>query len=110
MTFTYPAVIDLARIPLNDEDKARYSDDTLLSLANQAVLQILKRRPDLFVGQFASLPDGERMLSDVFPVSAAYVQTVADYVTARAEMTDDEHASSGRAAVFAQLFSAEAQS
>ena len=110
MTFTYPAVIDLARIPLNDEDKARYSDDTLLSLANQAVLQILKRRPDLFVGQFASLPDGERMLDDIFPVSAAYVQTVADYVTARTEMTDDEHASSGRAAVFAQLFSAEAQS
>jgi hypothetical protein len=110
MAFTYQSVVDLARIPLNDEDKARYSDAMLLSLANHAALQILKRRPDLFVGQFASLPDGERMPDDIFPMPAAYVQTVADYVTARAEMTDDEHAGSGRAAVFAQLFSAEAQS
>lgn len=110
MAFTYQSVIDLARIPLNDEDKARYSDATLLSLANHAVLQILKRRPDLFVGRFDSLPDGEGMPGDIFPVPAAYVQTVADYVTARTEMTDDEHASSGRVAAFAQLFSAEAPS
>ena len=109
MAFTYESVINLARIPLNDEDKARYSDATLLSLANQGVLQMLKRRPDLFIGQFDSLPDGEKILSDTFPLSVAYVQTLADYITARTEMSDDEHVNSGRAALFAQLFSIEVQ-
>ncbi|MGH8684134.1 MAG: hypothetical protein ACREUM_02155 [Nitrosospira sp.] len=109
MAFTYQSVIDLSRIPLNDLDKTRYSDTTLLSFANQGVLQLLKRRPDLFVGQFASVPDGENVLADAFPLPAGYVQTVADYVTARAEMTDDEHVNAGRAVAFAQLFGAEAQ-
>lgn len=107
MAFTYQSVVDLARLPLNDLDKARYSDAALLSFANHGMLQVLKRRPDLFTGQFASLPDGEKALGDAFPLPAAYVQTVADYVTARAEMADDEHVNSGRAAAFAQLFGAE---
>ena len=34
-------------------------------------------------------------------------QVLADYVTARAEMTDDEHVNAGRAALFMQLFGAE---
>jgi hypothetical protein len=81
----------------------------MMSYANHAMLQVLKRRPDLFVGQFGNLPAGEATPGDPFPLPAGYVQTLADYVTARAEMTDDEHASSGRAAVFMQLFSVEAQ-
>lgn len=108
MAFTYKSIVDLARVPLNDSDKARYPDAALLTFANQGILQIFKRRPDLFVGQFGSLPDGEKALDDAFPLPADYVQTLADYVTARAEMTDDEHVSSGRAAAFAQLFGAEA--
>ncbi|MDQ3186901.1 MAG: hypothetical protein M3Q16_10705 [Pseudomonadota bacterium] len=109
MAFTYQSVVDLARIPLNDSDKTRSSDAQLLSFANQGILQVLKRRPDLFAGQFASLPTGEKALADAFPLPAEHAQTVADYVTARAEMTDDEHVNSGRALVFAQLFDAEAQ-
>ena len=110
MAFTYQSVVDLARVPVNDVNKDRYSDDILLSFANHAMLQILKRRPDLFAGQLANLlnlPDGERSLTDAFPLPAEYVQTVADYVTARAEMTDDEHVNAGRAALFMQLFGAE---
>ena len=107
MAFTYQSVVDLARVPVNDVNKDRYSDGVLLSFANHATLQILKRRPDLFVGQLANLPDGERSLNDAFPLPAEYVQTVADYVTARAEMTDDEHVNAGRAALFMQLFGAE---
>lgn len=109
MPFTYQSIIDLARIPLNDEDEARYSNEMLLSFANQGVLRLLKHRPDLFIGQFGSLPNGEKLLADTFPLPACHVQTVADYVTARAEMTDDEHVNSGRAAAFMQLFSSEAQ-
>lgn len=109
MAFTYQSIVDLARIPLNDNDKVRYTDATLLIYGNQGILQILKRRPDLFVGQFGSLPAGDATLDDMFPLPASHVQTLADYVTARAEMADDEHVNSGRAAAFVQLFTAEAQ-
>lgn len=109
MAFTYKSVIDLARMPLNDDDKARYSDIALLIYANHGILQILKRRPDLFIGQFDNLPAGNAALDDAFPLAPWYVQTLADYITARAEMTDDEHVNSGRAAAFVQLFATEAQ-
>lgn len=108
MAFTYQAVVDLARIPLNDVDKDRYSDATLLAFANHGVLALVKRRPDLFVGQFGNLPDGTNVLTDTFPLPASYVQLAADWVTARAESTDDEHVNSGRAAAFSALFGAEA--
>lgn len=108
MAFTYQSVIDLARIPLNDSSKARYSDDQLLMFANQGMLQMLKRRPDLFMGQFNNPPNGESALADVFQLDPEYTQQIADYVTARAEMTDDEHADSGRASVFARFFDSEA--
>lgn len=109
MAFTYQSVIDLARIPLNDAGKDRVSDATLLSFANHGALQILKRRPDLFVGQYSDLPDGEKTLSDAIPLPAGYVQTLADYVTFRAETIDDEKMNSGRSLAFAQLFGSEAQ-
>ena len=108
MAFTYQSVVDLARIPVNDAGKDRYSDTTLLAFANQGMLQIFKRRPDLFTGQFGNPPRGENLLTDTFPLPAEYVQTVADYVTARAEMTDDEYANAGRAALFMQLFASDA--
>lgn len=108
MAFTFQKVIDLARIPLNDEDKVRYSDAQLLMFANQGVLALIKRRPDLFTGKFNSLPGGEAVLSDFFPIDPENVQPVADWVVARAEMTDDEHANSGRSMAFVSLFGSEA--
>lgn len=108
MAYTYQTIVDLARIPLNDTDKVRYSDNELLLFANQGMLAMSKRRPDLFVGQYHNLPTGEAALSDFLPVEPAYAQLVADWVTARAEMTDDEHANSGRAMAFVNLFGSEA--
>jgi hypothetical protein len=108
VAFTYQNIVDLARIPLNDKDKVRYTDEQLLDFANQGMLMFSKRRPDAFIGQFNNLPTGEAALADPFPIDAEHSQTIADYVTARAEMTDDEHADSGRASVFARLFDNEA--
>lgn len=108
MAFTYQSVVDLARLPLNDVSKDRYSDATLLSFANHGMLTLAKRRPDLFFGQYAAMPDGEKILTDSFPLAAGYVQTVADYVTARAESIDDENMNTGRASAFMQLFGSEA--
>lgn len=108
MAYTYQKVADLARIPLNDTDKVRYSDSVLMTFANQGMLAIAKRRPDLFVGKFSSLPDGEATLADFFPIEPSYVQLLADWIVARAEMTDDEHANSGRVTIMANLFGSEA--
>lgn len=108
MAYTYQAIVDLARMPLNDEDKVRYSDAQLLKFANQGTLALSKRRPDLFVGQFHNLPTGEAALADFFPIEAAYAQVLADWIVARAEMADDEHANSGRAQAFVNLFGSEA--
>lgn len=108
MAFTYQSVVDIARIPLNDTAKTRYSDEQLLQFANQGILAIVKRRPDVCIGQFSNLPTGDAALTDPFPFDAGYVQVAADYVTARAEMTDDEHADTGRASVYVNLFSGEA--
>jgi hypothetical protein len=104
MAFTYQTVVDLARYPLNDNDKVRISDAELLSFANAGMLQLLQRRPDVFVGKFSILPTGENVLTDPFPLIGAYVQTVADYVTFRAETVDDEKMNEPRALAFAQLF------
>lgn len=108
MAFTYQNIIDLARIPLNDTDKVRYSDAQLMLFANQGMLALSKRRPDLFVNQFHNLPTGESVLADFFPVEPSYAQLLADWVVGRAEMTDDEHANSGRAMAFVNLFGSEA--
>ena len=104
MAFTYQSVVDLARIPLNDADKMRVSDTELLAFANHGMLQLTQRRPDAFVGQFNNLPTGENALTDSFPLTGVYVQTVADYVTFRAETIDDEKMNEPRAMAFAQLF------
>lgn len=107
MAFTYQTIVDLARIPLNDSAKVRYTDEQLLMFANHGMLDASKHRPDLFIGQFNNLPNGEALLADAFQLDPGYAQVIADYVTARAEMTDDEHADSGRAEVFTKFFSSE---
>ncbi len=109
MALVYQNIMDLARIPLNDEDKVRYSDAMLMSFTVHGMLQVLKRRPDLFIGRFDTPPGAEEGPAGIFPLQPEYAQLIADYVTARAEAGDDEHLDSGRAAVFMQLFSSEAQ-
>lgn len=107
MAFTYQDVVDLARIPLNDSGKARYSDEQLLMYANHGMLNAGKYRPDLFIGQFGNMPNGEALLTDAFQLGPEYAQVIADYVVTRAEMVDDEHADSGKAEVFGKLYTGE---
>lgn len=106
---TYQSAVDLARIPLNDVDKTRYSDETLMKFANSAMLELVKKRPDIFVGLFNALPDGEAVLTDTLILPPGYTQTLAHYITAATELIDDEHANSGRATVFMQLFGLDTQ-
>lgn len=100
------SVLDLARIPLNDADKDRYSDaDALLPFLRHGLLAAYRRRPDLFIGQLAVTPSFLTLaLVDPFPLPDEYIQVFADWVTARAETVDDEHVNSQRAAAFFALF------
>jgi hypothetical protein len=109
MSTTYQNIVDLARIPLNDEDKARYSDDTLLAYTNTAMLALFHRRPDIFIGQYDNLPSIDAALTDTFPLPDSYRSLMADYVTSRTAMIDDEHANSGLAGAFMQLLGSEIQ-
>lgn len=103
MARTFQNAIDRARIPLNDDDKDRYTDVQLLSYANDAILILRQKRPDLFFGAWTPSPT-EYILSDNLPVDDRYFPAVADYVTARAETRDDEDAMQARAASFMTLF------
>lgn len=103
MAYTVQQVVDHARIPLNDVDKARYSDATLLTYFNDAILLVRKMRTDLFLGRWLTLPSN-LALTDTFPIDEMYYPLVADYITGRAEVIEDEYVDNGRAAMLLQNF------
>ena len=103
MSRTFQQVIDRARIPLNDADKVRYPDADLLAYANDAVLLLRQKRPDLFFGAW-TLPAGEYAAGLNIPVDDVYFPALADYVTGRAETRDDEESMQQRAQSFLTLF------
>jgi hypothetical protein len=103
---TMQAIVDLARAPLNDTKKARYSDALLLGYANAAIHRAFELRPDLMVGT-AYVGHTALALGGTFPLAARFEQTVADYVGGRAETKDDDGASPGRAQMLLNMFAAE---
>lgn len=102
MAFTMRDVVDKGRKPLNDVDKVTYSDPDLLGYANDAILLLRNRRPDLFIGQWSALPENIP-IDDPFPLPSEYVPAVADYITARAETHNDESVIEQRAELFFKL-------
>jgi len=105
MSYTLQAVVDMGRIPLNDDDKARMTDAMGLTFAKQGLQMVLSKRPDLFFGQYLALPDISALaLGSSFPVDDIIAPAVADYITARAESRNDESIIEQRATMFYQLF------
>lgn len=104
---TLQDVCDRARIPLNDASKVRYPDAQLLGYANAGVRRIYEIRPDLRpLGSWGTDP-ADLTLVSTFPLENRLLQTLADYVSARAEMKDDDNVNSARAQAIAQMFVAE---
>jgi len=103
MSFTLQQVVTLGRDPLNDADKIRYTDADLLSFAVGGLITLRDKRPDLFFGNW-TVDFTALTLSSAFPLADPYALAVAEYVTARAEMRDDEFVVSQRATLFMQLF------
>lgn len=85
------AVINLARVDLNDEDKVRWPDATLLNHVRSYVQQAQFSRPDLFLGRFKfNTPIYTLLLTGEFPMSDRYVRSCADYIIGRAMMNSTE--------------------
>lgn len=102
-------VVDRARIPLQDakvsgsDAQCRWQDTTLLGYANDAVVVLRLKRPDIFIGQYEALP-GPVAIGTAMPVPDEYFVALCDYVTARAETPDDEAVLEARAQMFFNLF------
>ena len=95
MAYTMQQLVDRARLPLNDADKDRYTDANLLAYAVDGLTLACNKRPDLLIGNW-SLTFNALVLGDTFPLSNRYFPIVQDYITARAELWDDEHTDSAR--------------
>lgn len=107
MSFTFQNIADRARLPLNDAAKTRYPDSELLGYGVDAYLLLRRHRPDLFLTAYSAPTAWNSLtLGSTFPGSVGdeYMPALADYVAARAEFKDDEHAVSGRAKEFYALF------
>lgn len=107
---TLQNVMDLARKPLNDSPanpaERRYSDDDhLLPALKSGLLTAFRKRPDLYIGNFAAVATIQSMTaSSTFPLPDEYIQPLADYVSARAELVDDEYTLTAKAEKFYNLF------
>lgn len=99
-------VVDLARLPLNDNDpddaQRRAPDADLLKYAIHGLLHTYRNRFDLWIGLTA--PTTALALGDPFPLPDWCIEPLADYVTARAESVDDEFVAGNRAAAFYAMF------
>jgi hypothetical protein len=88
--FTVDQLFARARLPLNDADKVRHFDSEFRVYALEALQLIRKRRPDLFIGALlkpVELPDPG---DGTVPIDDAYMQSMADYITARVQMKDGD--------------------
>ncbi|CAG2132516.1 DUF6682 family protein [Cupriavidus numazuensis] len=100
---TVQEVIDRGREPLNDADKVRYPDSTLLNYLNDGLAEIYTIRPDLRFGSYGT-PVARVALTDTFPLSFAHEVAIKHYMVYRSELTDDENVNTNRADKTYQLF------
>lgn len=100
---TMQDVLDLARVDLNDDDKDRWPDTTLLLHANAAIREAYRLRPDFRLGNYAT-PITDKVVGDVFPLTDEFKRPVADYIIGRASAVDTEHVDTGRVPAYLKLF------
>jgi hypothetical protein len=101
MARTYADVITRARRILKDQDASsyRYPDQDLVDAVNDAVLEVRRIRPDLFIA--AAFATTDVLLADIattnIPIPEHYLQTLV-YLTCGYQMLrDDEFSQDSRA-------------
>jgi len=97
-------VIKQARYILNDEARPhRYTELELVSHVNNCVSEVKRIRPDYFEGaQDNDLPI--LVSTDLLPIDSLLFNPIVFYTAGMAELADDEHVNSGRAAGVLQGF------
>ena len=103
MAYAMMYLVNQTRFNADDSLQQRFDDDALLRFANEAVLRLRLNRPDMFIGQFTSLPE-ELAFNDPVPFPAEIVPAVIDYMCARTDLKNDEAALRQRAPQFYALF------
>lgn len=109
MPRTVSDVISAAREVLQDvRAPFRYSNDTLATAVTEAVGEIRRVRPDLFLADMrAGLPMYTALtLGAVLPIPDFLFVPVVNFVAGRAELRDDQFTTDGRAVTLIQLFTA----
>ena len=107
MANTLQTALDLARLPLNDDAKDRYTDAKALVYCNQGLLWMYKESPQLWFDNWDNAPNGNLLANTPLPIDDQFIQWLADLITARLSMTDDEFISSGRVEMFIKLVGAQ---
>jgi len=96
-----------ARVILQDTvTPYRYSDDELLSYFNNALYELKRLRPDLYIGSFGSdlLIYTTSDLSTEVPFASIAFQPVLLYMAGFAELRDDEFTVDQRAGTLLRAF------
>lgn len=108
MSRTFQNVADRARTTLNDAAKAWWPDADLFGFTSDAVLILRSRRPDLFIGQWASLPEATASIigTATLPVPDEYFVPITNYVLAMAHGKDAEEAAITLVPMFMGMFRA----
>jgi hypothetical protein len=109
MSLTIDDAIEQAREVIQDTHVPyRHSDAKLVSYLNDALLDVRRLRPDLFIGALTTDPvlytTADLGISTAFPIDGTYFTTVADYLSLRVGLGDDEFVADGRAAALHQMF------
>lgn len=96
---SFQSLIDRARLTLNDDDKVRYPDASMMTFANLAMGEIRRVRPDLFFGSYEN-PNPVYLLTDTYPLAPEYEVCMVDYLVARSQAKDQEFGDNSRVAAF----------
>jgi hypothetical protein len=107
MSLTIRNAFTQVRQTVQDVDEPyRHSDDKLFGYFNDALGDIRRLRPDLFIGSLDStwVIYDDTNFDDPFPIDFTYFTTVIDYMASTVGIEDDEFANDGRAITLYQRF------
>ena len=101
---TVQKLITESRVLLQDTVAPyRYADAELIEALNIAVLEARRLRPEMFLGQYASLPSYSTP-ADTVALEAMYRPSFVYYMAGRMQLRDDEPAQDSRAAALLNKF------
>jgi hypothetical protein len=102
MARTLGELVEHARGILQDATGApRYSDDDLCRYATEALVEMRRMRPDIFLVYGLETPIAPLTtanFADSLPVADAFFTALVNFVVGRAELREDEYTNDGRAA------------